>query len=115
MTQAPERIWAWKQRVQDGRWIGSICTSKPGGQTQEYVRADLCAALEAQLADAQARTVTVQEAARVLLDECDGVMPVSAKLAAVKVHVARDNKTQPVAVIEAFFAALYRIAQEDTQ
>lgn len=45
---APERTWAWKHRVQDGHWIGGMCTSKPGGMATEYVRADLHAAMSAE-------------------------------------------------------------------
>jgi hypothetical protein len=59
---------------------------------------------------APAREVTVQEAAQRLLD-ADDWMPTEAKLAAVKEHVKRDNKTQPVAVANAWRAALRALAQ----
>ena len=52
----------------------------------------------------------MQEAARMLLD-ADDWMPTEAKLAAVKEHVNRDNKTQPVAVANAWRAALRALAQ----
>lgn len=58
---APERIWAWKHRVQDGHWIGGVCTSKPGGMATEYARADLLTAMTAER-DA-AREAALREAA----------------------------------------------------
>lgn len=65
----------------------------------------------AQAAIAALEPVTVQEAARVLLNASGDWMPVDAKVAAVKAHVARDSKTQPVAVIEAWQSALRALAE----
>jgi|TARA_R100000935_G_C2796374_1_gene148351 hypothetical protein len=58
-----------------------------------------------------APVVTVAEAARVLLAAHEA-MPTEAKLAAVKAHLGRDSKVQPVAVIEAWRAALRSLAEE---
>lgn len=60
---------------------------------------------------AQLRTeVSVVEAARVLLGD-GGMMPVPAKLAAVKAHLQRDSRVQPVAIIEAWNAALRALTE----
>lgn len=55
---------------------------------------------------------SVQEAARVLLEWTGDYIPTVPKLAAVKAHLAHDNKTQPVAISAAWIAALQAIAQE---
>jgi hypothetical protein len=57
--------------------------------------------------------VTVQEAAKVLL-EADEWMPQKAKLAAVKAHLERDSKIQPVAVGAAWRAALRALSGDRT-
>ena len=44
MTDAPERIFAWYARSQDGEWLGQHCATdrKPNAQgAAEYIRADL--------------------------------------------------------------------------
>lgn len=56
---------------------------------------------------------TVAEAAKVLLDAADeGYMPSVAKMAAVKAHVEKYGKAQPIPIIEAWQAALRALAGE---
>ncbi|WP_065325831.1 hypothetical protein [Tritonibacter mobilis] len=55
---------------------------------------------------------SVQEAAKVLLEWTGDYIPTVPKLAAIKAHLAHDNKTQPVAISAAWIAALQAIAQE---
>jgi len=45
MSEAPERIWAWYIRTQDGMWLGQHCAQpvKAVG-AQEYIRADIAEA-----------------------------------------------------------------------
>ncbi|MGR3481638.1 hypothetical protein [Salipiger marinus] len=59
---------------------------------------------------APAPAVTVAEHAQALLDAYAS-MPTEAKLAAVKAHLGRDSRVQPVAVIEAWRAALRALAE----
>ena len=58
-SEAPERIWAWYARSQDGEWLGQHCATdrKPNAQgAAEYIRADLHQqALEAAEARGRAR------------------------------------------------------------
>lgn len=59
-----------------------------------------------------AQEVTVQEAAKVLL-EADDYMPRSAKIAAVKAHTLREGKVRPATVVEGFRAALRALSEKE--
>ena len=71
-SEAPERIWASSVTENYGEWQ-TVTDGLP--RPTEYVRADLCSALEAQLAEAKAENERLMRAANralSLLDQAIG-------------------------------------------